>query len=53
MPDLLSRIKSVITEFVDVDPSEITLDSHLKDDLGADSLDLVEMVMFVEEEFDQ
>ncbi len=46
------KIKDIIVENLDVDADEIKLETNLKDDLGADSLDAVEIVMAVEEEFD-
>ena len=49
--DILAQVKSVIGDFIDVDPDEITLASRFKEDLGADSLDLVEMVMALEQQF--
>jgi acyl carrier protein len=44
-------IKSIIIEQLGVDDDEVTLDASFTDDLGADSMDLVELVMAVEEEF--
>ncbi len=46
------KIRDIIVENLDVDADEVTLETSLKDDLGADSLDAVEIVMAVEEEFD-
>lgn len=46
------KITKIIAEKFDVDPVEIVPDASLIDDLGADSLDLVELVMTIEEEFD-
>ncbi len=46
------RIKEIIVEQLGVDASEITPDASFIDDLGADSLDTVELVMAFEEEFD-
>jgi len=45
------KIKSIIVEQLGVDESEVTMDAHFIDDLGADSLDTVELVMALEEEF--
>lgn len=45
------KVKSLIASGLGVDESEITLESNLQDDLGADSLDAVELIMAVEEEF--
>ena len=49
---VFEKIKSIISEQLGVDEDIITMDSSFKDDLGADSLDVVELVMAVEEEFD-
>ena len=48
---MLERLKKVIVEQLGVDESEITLESSFVDDLGADSLDVVELIMALEEEF--
>ena len=45
------KIKSIITEQLGVDESEVTPEADFVDDLGADSLDTVELVMALEEEF--
>ncbi|MDF2586599.1 MAG: Acyl carrier protein [Anaerocolumna sp.] len=49
---MLEKIKGIIAEQLNVDESEITESSSFKDDLGADSLDLFELVMALEEDFD-
>lgn len=46
------RVKSVIADQLGVDESTITMDSSFVDDLGADSLDIVELIMGLESEFD-
>ncbi len=46
------KLKKVIAEVLNVDPEEITLESTFMDDLGADSLDVFQIVMGIEEEFD-
>ena len=46
------KLKKVIAEVLSVDPEEITLETTFADDLGADSLDIVELIMALEEEFD-
>jgi acyl carrier protein len=46
------RVYNVIEEQLGVDESEITEEASFEDDLGADSLDLAELVMGLEEEFD-
>ena len=52
MEDVLERVKNIIVEELAVDPEEVTLEASFIDDLGADSLDVVELVMAFEEEFD-
>lgn len=49
---MLEKMKEIIAEQLSVDASEIELTSSFKDDLGADSLDLFELVMALEEEYD-
>ncbi len=51
MADVQKRIVELIAEQLDRDISEITPEMSFADDLGADSLDLVELIMTVEEEF--
>ena len=46
------KIRGLLAEQLGVDASEVTLDANILDDLGADSLDVVEMVMALEETFD-
>lgn len=46
------KLKKVIAEVLNVDPEEITMESTFMDDLGADSLDVFQIVMGIEEEFD-
>lgn len=45
------RVKSIIVDQLGVDEEEVTLQASFTDDLGADSLDIVELVMAFEEEF--
>lgn len=45
------RIKKIIVDQLGVDESEVTMEASFVDDLGADSLDTVELVMTLEEEF--
>jgi acyl carrier protein len=45
------RVKDIIVDQLGVDPDEVKTESHFIDDLGADSLDTVELVMAFEEEF--
>ncbi len=51
MSEIETKVKKIVAEQLNVDESEITLDSSFIDDLGADSLDTVELVMAFEEEF--
>ena len=46
------KLKKVIAEVLNVDPEEITMDTTFLDDLGADSLDVFQIIMGIEEEFD-
>ena len=49
---MLNIVIEILAEKLDKDASEITAESSIKEDLGADSLDMVEIVMEIEEEFD-
>ncbi len=49
--DIEAKVKEIIVERLGVDPAEITPQAHFVNDLGADSLDTVELVMAFEEEF--
>lgn len=51
MSDLTSQVKKIIAEQLGVEEDKITGDASFIDDLGADSLDTVELVMALEEEF--
>lgn len=51
MPTIEERVKKIIAEQLGVNEGEITNESSFVDDLGADSLDTVELVMALEEEF--
>ena len=46
------KLKAVIAEVLNVDPEEITMETTFVDDLGADSLDVFQIIMGIEEEFD-
>lgn len=48
---VFEKIKKILSEQLELDKEEITLESNIVDDLGADSLDLVDMAMTVEDEF--
>jgi acyl carrier protein len=52
MADTFERVKKIIVDRLGVDESKITLEASFKEDLGADSLDVVELVMELEDEFD-
>jgi len=49
---IFEQVKAILVDQLDVDEDAITMDSSIIDDLGADSLDVVDMVMSLEEEFD-
>ena len=49
--DVLEKVSKIIVDRLGVDESEVTLEASFKDDLGADSLDVVELVMELEDEF--
>lgn len=49
---VLERVRKVVVDQLDVDDHEVTAQASFVDDLGADSLDVVELVMGLEEEFD-
>ena len=48
---VLEKIKALLADQFDIDADSITADTDLVDDLGADSLDLVDMLMSLEDEF--
>ncbi|MCM3713160.1 acyl carrier protein [Halalkalibacter oceani] len=52
MADTLSRVKKIVVDRLGVEEAEVTEEASFKDDLGADSLDVVELVMELEDEFD-
>lgn len=51
MTDAVGRVKAIIAEQLGVKPEEVTPEASFVEDLGADSLDTVELVMALEEEF--
>ena len=51
MTSTFDRVKSIVADVLCIDEDSISLDSSFIDDLGADSLDLVELIMEFEEEF--
>ena len=52
MATIAERVKQIVTEQLGVDEDQVTDEASFMDDLGADSLDTVELVMALEEEFD-
>jgi len=50
--ELLSRLKEIIVDRLDVEDEQIVPEASFVEDLGADSLDIVELIMGIEEEFD-
>ena len=53
MASIEERVKEIIVEQLGVEPEEVTEEASFINDLGADSLDTVELVMALEEEFDR
>ena len=51
MSDISTRVKKIIVEKLGVDEAEVTPEAHFTNDLGADSLDTVELIMEFEKEF--
>jgi len=51
MADIASRVKTIIVDKLGVDEKEVTLQASFTNDLGADSLDTVELIMEFEKEF--
>jgi len=49
---VFEKLKKIIAEQLEVEESEITLESSFQEDLDADSLDVVELIMAIEDEFD-
>jgi acyl carrier protein len=52
MSDVAAKVKEIIIEQLGVTPDQVTAEASFIEDLGADSLDTVELVMALEEEFD-
>lgn len=50
--EIFDKVKKIVIDQLSVDPTEVTPDASFANDLGADSLDTVELVMALEEEFD-
>jgi len=49
--DVFETLKEIIVEELDVTPEQVTPDARFQEDLGADSLDVVELIMKIEEKF--
>ena len=52
MSDVADRVKKIVVEHLGVEPEKVVENANFIDDLGADSLDTVELVMALEEEFE-
>lgn len=52
MAETFDRVKKIVVDRLDVEEDKVTLEASFKDDLEADSLDVVELVMELEDEFD-
>ncbi|MDI9370028.1 MAG: acyl carrier protein, partial [Synergistota bacterium] len=50
--EMLARLKEIIIDRLDVEEDQIVPEASFVEDLGADSLDIVELIMGIEEEFD-
>ena len=51
MTDTLNEVKDIIVELLNVDPGKVTPEARFREDLEADSLDLVELIMAFEDKF--
>lgn len=49
---VFDKVKELVADQLDVDAEKVTADANLQDDLGADSLDVVDLVMALEDEFE-
>jgi len=52
MSDIYDRVKTIVVDRLGVEEADVKAEASFKDDLGADSLDVVELVMELEDEFD-
>nr|ARO91003.1 acyl carrier protein [Corynoplastis japonica] len=50
--EIFEKVQKIVAQQLGVDPSQVTKEANFANDLGADSLDTVELVMGIEEEFD-
>lgn len=49
---ILEKVRAILVDQLGVEPDDVTLDANFIDDLNADSLDIVELIMALEQEFD-
>ena len=49
---VFDKVKAILVDQLDVDENKVTMEASITDDLGADSLDVVDMLMSLEDEFD-
>ena len=49
---VFEKIRSILCDQLDVEEQDITMDSNIAEDLGADSLDVVDLIMSIEDEFE-
>lgn len=49
---VFEKIRAILAEQLDVEEDEITMESNIAEDLGADSLDVVDLIMSIEDEFE-
>ena len=49
---VFEKVRDILVDQLDVEDEKVTMDASITDDLGADSLDVVDLVMSLEEEFD-
>lgn len=50
--EIFAKIQSLVVDQLQVDASEVSLESTIQEDLGADSIEVVELIMILEQEFD-
>lgn len=51
MDKIFNQVRDIIEDLLGLQPNEVTIDSNLEEDLGADSLDVLEMILYIESEF--
>lgn len=49
--EILAKVRAILADHLDVEPEKVTLEASFQDDLDADSLDLVELIMELEDQF--